>query len=78
MSPCPRVKARIECPECGYPYSEAMYSLNSVDDPGHISFGATSPPYQPVEHSPVPPAQEYGGDYLVDSTIGLVTKVHHD
>jgi hypothetical protein len=25
---CPRVWQRMECPECGYPYSEAYYPLN--------------------------------------------------
>ena len=25
---CPRVAFRMECPECGYPYSEALFSLN--------------------------------------------------
>lgn len=24
---CPRVELRMECPECGYPYSEAAWSL---------------------------------------------------
>ena len=27
MSKCPRVEARIECPECGYPASESYYYL---------------------------------------------------
>ena len=27
---CPRVQYRMECPECGYPYSEAIYSLDSA------------------------------------------------
>ena len=51
MSKCPRVEARIECPECGYPIGEAMHALASVwqpisgynvhdvqphDDPGHM------------------------------------------
>ncbi len=26
---CPRVAFRMECPECGYPYSEALFSLNT-------------------------------------------------
>lgn len=25
---CKRVDMRMECPECGYPYSEAMYPLD--------------------------------------------------
>jgi hypothetical protein len=25
---CPRVARRMECPECGYPYSEARYALD--------------------------------------------------
>ena len=25
---CPRVEMRMECPECGYPYSEAKYALD--------------------------------------------------
>lgn len=25
---CPRVEARMECPECGYPHSEARYPLD--------------------------------------------------
>lgn len=31
---CPRVQARIECPECWYPASEARYGLHEVADPG--------------------------------------------
>jgi len=27
---CPRVTLRMECLECGYPYSEAMYPTNIV------------------------------------------------
>jgi hypothetical protein len=27
MNTCPRVKARVECPNCGYPASEARYML---------------------------------------------------
>ena len=27
-SPCPRVRMRMECPECGYPISEARYELD--------------------------------------------------
>lgn len=34
---CPRVLNRIECPECGYPGSEARYLLSEVNDPGHRS-----------------------------------------
>ena len=26
---CPRVYFRMECIECGYPYSEALFSLNT-------------------------------------------------
>jgi hypothetical protein len=26
--PCPRVQLCMECPECGYPYSEALYELD--------------------------------------------------
>ena len=26
---CPRVAFRMECSECGYPYSEALFSLNT-------------------------------------------------
>lgn len=48
MNKCPRVQARIECPECGYPFSEAYYALSETQreansdwahpdgDPGHI------------------------------------------
>ena len=43
---CPRVDARIECPECGYPYSEARHSLDTVNDPGHKTSGAS--PLTPV------------------------------
>ena len=25
---CPRVDLRMECPECGYPFCEAMYMLD--------------------------------------------------
>ena len=32
---CPRVRERIECPECGYPASEAMHHLPVERDPGH-------------------------------------------
>lgn len=32
---CPRVIRRIECPECHYPYSEAMYSLEDYPDVPH-------------------------------------------
>lgn len=33
---CPRVALRIECPECGYPASEALHMLSSTThDPGH-------------------------------------------
>jgi hypothetical protein len=45
---CPRVALRIECPECGYPFSESRYGLTedgevipeiidgiSLVDPGH-------------------------------------------
>lgn len=38
-SRCPRVQQRIECPDCGYPYSEAQYPLDLAVrmrcDPGH-------------------------------------------
>lgn len=27
---CLRVRRRMECPECGYPYSEAIYSLDEA------------------------------------------------
>jgi len=26
---CPRVEMRMECPECGYPYSEAALELDT-------------------------------------------------
>jgi len=28
MPHCPRVEMRMECPECGYPFCEAMYPLD--------------------------------------------------
>lgn len=28
MPECPRVAMRMECPECGYPYCEAMFPLD--------------------------------------------------
>ena len=26
---CPRVKMRMECPECEYPFHEALYKLDN-------------------------------------------------
>ena len=38
---CARVRAGIECPECGYPVSEAMFALLldilAENDPGHTT-----------------------------------------
>lgn len=31
---CKRIEARVECPTCGYPYSEALYPLTPETDPG--------------------------------------------
>lgn len=28
VNTCPRVRIRMECPECGYPLTEARYSLD--------------------------------------------------
>ena len=31
---CPRVQARIECPQCGYPQAEAQMSLSLAQEKG--------------------------------------------
>lgn len=50
---CPRVWLRMECPECGYPYSEALYStVKSIPhNPGcYLNCNGGCPVCSPEDH----------------------------